>query len=218
MTLKNTQEEKINITKEKFIYFLQKNKKYIILFIIFFILLAVGLLASYSVKKQNNIKLSVDFYKEINSLDEAENLKKYYQENKSKKVSSLIALNYANSLVENNNIKQAIEIYDDITKNKSYDNFIRDFADFMKLKAMISSDYKKFNKEITDLIEISKNKENHNLKYYIFEQEAIFLFLNNNKEQSYQAFLTLSDKLNIEIPQQIKMRAKLMVRYYKKKL
>jgi hypothetical protein len=215
MNSENIPVENINITKERLLAFCQKNKKYLLYFSIFAIMAILGLMIFFQLEKQKYIDISSNFYKIISSEEKSQNLKnlkQFYQENNSKKISSLFSLNYAKLLVSENKVDQAITIYQKISQNKSYDNFTKDFASFMQLKTMISYDYNKFNSEIKILLQNLNKKQNHHLKYYVFEQEAIFLFLTGNKDLSYQKFLKLVNPLNKDVAAEIKNRAQIMIK------
>lgn len=207
--------ENINITKERIVAFYHKNQKYIFATIACVILFIMAFIVLYQYQKKKYTSLSTNFYQKYSSEQLSENsqyFQKIYQEHKSKKISALPALNYADSLIQRNQINQAIKLYQEISQNKSYDAFIRNFADFMRLKAMIAHDYQKFDVQITKLLKHLTKKQNHHLKYHIFEQEAVFLLLKGDKQQSYQKFLTLANPLNNDISVQIKNRAKVMIK------
>ena len=208
-------EENINITKEKLVAFYHKNQKYIFTTIACAILFIMAFIVFSQYQKKKYTSLSTNFYQKYFSEQLFENsqyFQKIYQEHKSKKISALPALNYADSLIQKNQINQAVKLYQEISQNKSYDVFIRNFADFLQLKAMITHDYQKFDVQITKLLKYLTKKQNHHLKYHIFEQEAVFLLLKGDKQQSYQKFMTLANPLNNDISVQIKNRAKVMIK------
>jgi predicted negative regulator of RcsB-dependent stress response len=205
----------INITKENLVDFCHKNQKYLFSFASFMVLVILGFIVFFQLEKQKYIDASTDFYQTIYSEEISQNsqyFQQIYKKNKSAKISALGLLNYAKILIKENQIDKAIKTYGNIVKNKSYDEFIRNFADFMQLKTMISSDYKKFDIEITDSLERLIRTESHYLKYHIFEQEAIFLLLKGNKKESYKKFLKLANPINSDIAVQIKNRAKIIVK------
>ena len=215
MNSENIPVENINITKERLLAFCQKNKKYLLYFSIFAIMAILGTVIFSRLQKQKYIDISSNFYQIISSEEKSqdlENLQQLYQENNSEKISSLLSLNYAKLLVSENKVDQAIAVYQKISQNKSHDDFIKDFASFMQLKTMISYDYKKFNSEIEILLQNLNKKQNHHLRYYVFEQEAVFLFLTGNKDLSYQKFLKLANPLNKDIATEIKNRAQIMIK------
>ena len=96
--------------------------------------------------------------------------------------------------------------------NKSYDQFIIDFASFAALKHMIAYDYKKFDNQITQYLKILTKEKNNKLKYHIFEQEAVFLWLKNDKANAKEKFLKLANAVSGEINLKIKKRAKIMLK------
>lgn len=202
---------KAQATKEKLNNFLKKNFKLIrnlaiaafVAFLIFF--------AGNSFYKSRQVKFSEILHQSLinqrvgDTAKAKENLTIIHNAKTAPSgVKSLASLRLAALLFDEGKKSQAAEIYVEISKCRSCDDYIKDLSGLLAVKSWMS-DENEIKKD--DLIARIEKIESRNkmLKYHILEQKAILEMQRNNLEKSYQIFELISK--NPESSQVLKARA-----------
>ncbi len=129
-------------------------------------------------------------------------------------IKSISSIKYASHLVDQNKLKEAVEIYLKINEDRKVDQYLKELSGLLALKTMIDSDDKDSAEKIEKLIPVLE-KNSTILKPMILEQKAIFYLLQNKLEEAKKIFENLS--LDLETPQDLKNRAKEFIKIIKNK-
>jgi hypothetical protein len=200
-------EAKIEAIFNKLLSFYQQYQKLVILsaILIFITIIAIFSHAIYvkDINQKNVAKLQKLFVNEVYEISE---LKQLIDQNHSYGLKFISSMQYAQNLIQEQKITEAIDIYLDIFNDKNHDQFFREYSALIAVKYLTNIDDKKY-----DFIKIINNIENNSqyLGDYIKEQKAIYLWKNNNHAESKQIFQNLI--LDIKSSDKIKNRAKIML-------
>lgn len=201
-------EAKMEAILLQFINFYKQNKLKFISLILLIVILFSSYIGYYFYNKDINQKYSVIlqeiFLKEKIDSDE---LKILVEQNNSDGIKFISSMQYAKTLINNNKIDKAIDLYILINRNNDYDGFFREYAGLLAVKYLVSlNDNKKY--DIIDNI-IKIKSESVNLKSHIIEQEAIYYWKNGKNNESKNLFQSLIDDFTTS--KEIKNRSIMML-------
>jgi hypothetical protein len=123
-------------------------------------------------------------------------LKKIYESHAPAGVKQIASIKYAAQILQTQKLEKAVEIYLEISRNRSFDPYIRDYSGLMALKILVSENTKEGQEKITaKIISLEKELEKNSkvLKNYIIEQKGIFELNSGNYEEASKAFKSISD-------------------------
>lgn len=182
------------VRKENFKNFFYKNKKIIKALVVLGFLAAIIFLAWSAINNYRQEKFSEILHQslidqQIGDAPKAkENLKKIYEAKLAPSgVRSLASLRYASIIFDEGEKSQAAEIYAEINKCHSCDNYVRELAGLLAVKSWMADENEVKKEDLNARIEKIENRAKL-LKYYISEQRAILEMQKNNLEKSYQLF------------------------------
>lgn len=171
-----------------------QNQKLIKITIAALIVIAIGLFAVNAYKKANRVKFSKILHQvlldqRLGNEDKAiEGLKLIYESKSAPSdLRSLAALRFSAMLIDDNKIKEAVEIYLDIANCSSCDRYIANLSALIAVKIMISDDNWQNDNNLVKKITKIENSATI-LRYYITEQRGFLQLKLNNLKESYQAF------------------------------
>ena len=200
-------EAKIEEIFNKILSYCQQYKKIVILSAIL-ILIAIISIFSHAIyvkdiNQKNVAKLQKLFIDEEYNISE---LQKLIDQNHSYGLKFISSMQYAQNLIQEQKINEAVDVYLDIFNDKKHDQFFREYCDLIAVKHLININDKKY-----DFIKIINNIENNSqyLTDHIREKKAIYLWKNNHNAESKKIFQDLI--LDIESSEKIKNRAKIML-------
>ncbi len=204
----------IEARKEQLKILVKKHQKALMLILIAFLVLLTIWFSYKAYNKAKEEKYSAILQQvlidtEKGNINAANNsLKELYQNHSVPAgVRSLASLKYAATLLNDDKIDEAVNVYIEINKTKKFDPYLRELAGLLALKSMIDANSSIFDDKIKSLGEdLAKNSKT--LKYFVSEQMGIFEWNHGNDKEANKIFRDLAD--NPEAPQSVKTRSKEM--------
>lgn len=128
-------------------------------------------------------------------------------------VKGLASMRYAAILFAQNNVDEALKVYEEIGNSNRYNQYLRELSSLLATKILVikaneNSD-EAFKKQALKQIEKFEARSK-NLNLYIAEQKGIFFLKTKNLEKSFETFEAIIKNQNAE--QALKLRAADMIK------
>jgi hypothetical protein len=202
--------------RENFRNIFVKNSKLIIalILLLIFFLGAFFVVTNYQDIKKEKFSKQLHqalIYQEKGDVEKTkETLENIYNSNSAPNgLKSIASLRLAAILMENDQMLEALKIYQNINNNRDYDQYIRELAGLLEAKTLVIIDDKSKVKETLATINKIESKSTL-LKYYISEQKGILAMKQNDLETAKKVFEEISK--NPESSESLKKRSSEMLK------
>lgn len=184
---------------EKFFKFIGKNSRILIYvgvaaLVVLIAILAFNIYQTKAEEKYSAILHQSLVYQQIGELEKSKaELAKIVNSSAPSGVKSLASLRYAAFLLEEQKLEEVKKIYAEVNQCRFCDDYVQDLAGLLLVRVMISDEVELKNPdELATKISKIENRATI-LKNHIAEQLAMFEFLRENFEKSYDIFKKISE-------------------------